>query len=120
MLLERRCDRGDREDPGGDRDGNRQHVIGQQGSGADEARKRAQIVLCNDVSAAACFVRLHGLPVGSDDDREQRRDRNRDRKDDVSRCRRGRDQHHQRRLGGIGDRRERVGGEDRQRERLRQ
>ena len=54
---ERRGERGDREDAGRDRDGDRQDVVGEQRRGADEGRKRAEVLPRDDVRAAARLVR---------------------------------------------------------------
>src|SRR5205823_8900155 len=114
--LERGRQRSDREDARSDRDGYREHVVGQQRGGADEARKSAEVVLGDDVGAAARLVGLHRLAIRRDNDREQRRDRDRDGEDEMHRPGRGGNQHDKRGLGRIGHRRERVGGEDRQRQ----
>ena len=77
---ERRRERGHREDPGRDRDGHGQHVVGEERRRPDEARQRAEVLARDDVRPAARLVGAHGLHVGDDDDREQRCDRDRDRK----------------------------------------
>ena len=119
-CVERRRRRGDREDAGRDRHGDREHVVGEQRRAGDEARQRAEIVLRHDVGAAARLVRLDGLRVRERDDREQRGDRDRDRQDQVERGRAGGEEDDHARLGRVGDGRERVGGEDREREELRE
>ena len=60
----------------GDRDG--EDVVGEERSGTDEARERAEVVLGDDVGAAGGLVDAHGLLVGDDHDREQGSDRDRD------------------------------------------
>ena len=66
------------------------------------------------------LVDEHGLPVGEDDDGEQAGDRDRDRKREVRAAGARPDEHDERSLGRVRDRRKRVGGEDRKREPLRQ
>ena len=119
-LRERRRRRGDREDAGRDRHGHRQHVVGEQRRAGDEARQRAEVVLGDDVGAAARLVRLDRLRVRDRDDREQRGDRDRDRQDQVERRRAGGEQHDHPGLGRVRDRGERVGREDRERQELRE
>ena len=63
MVRERRQERRDREDPGGDGDGDREHVVRQERRSSDEARNRAEVLACDDVGAAARLVRAHGLHV---------------------------------------------------------
>jgi hypothetical protein len=120
VPAQRRHRRRQCEDPGGDRDGDGQHVVGEQRGRADEARQLAEVLLRDDVRAAARLVRPHGLPVGEDDDREQPGDRERKREDDVRRGGGRGDEHDECRLGRVRHRGQRVGREDRQRERLRQ
>ena len=120
VRVERRRRRGDRDDPRRDRDRDRQHVVREQRGPGDEARDRAEVLLRDDVRAAARLVGAHGLPVRERDDREQQRDRDRDRNDPVQRAERDADEDDHRRLGGVRDRRERVGCEDREREELRE
>ena len=108
----------EREDSGGDGDGHGQDVVDEQGRGRDEARHRPEVLARDDVGAAARLVRVDGLDVREDDDRHHGRDRDRHRQD-VMAGRRGRaDQDDERRLGRVGDGRERVGGEDREGEPL--
>ena len=120
VPAERGSGGGEREDAGGDGDGDGQDVVDEQGRGRDEARHRPEVLAGDDVGAAARLVRVDGLHVGEDDDRHHGRDRDRDGQD-VMAGRRGRaDQDDERRLGRVGDRRERVGGEDREGEPLRE
>src|ERR1044072_4242011 len=67
-------------------------------------------------ASAARLVGLDGLPVGEDDDPEQDADRDRDREDEVRRSGRGGDEDDEPGLRRVSNRRQRVGGEDRQRE----
>ena len=87
--AQRRDGRGEREHARGHRDRDGQDVVGEQRRGRDEARDAAEVLLRDDVRAAGALVHLHRLPVGEDDDREQRRDRDRDREDAVRGARRG-------------------------------
>ena len=116
VRRKRGRDRRDREDARRDRD----DVVRQERGRCDEARKGAQVLLGDDVRAAARLVRADGLAVREHDDREQRRDPEREREDEPGRGRGHGDEHDERRLRRVGDRRERVGGEDRERERLRE
>ena len=63
---------------------------------------------------------LHGLPVRDDHDHEQRRHGKREREHEPRTCDRRPDEHHHRGLRRIRDRRERIGGEDRESEALAQ
>ena len=78
-------ERGDGEDPRRDRDGDGEHVVGQQGRGRDEAGRCAEVLARDDVRAAARLVDAHRLPVREDHDREQARDRDREREHEVRR-----------------------------------
>ena len=112
--------RGDRQHARGDRDGGRQHVVDQQRRGRHEPGHLAEVLLGHDVRAAAVRVGEDRLPVRQHHDQQQRRDDRRDRHDQPARRDRRRDQHDERRLRRIGDGRERVRGEDRQRDPARQ
>ena len=120
MAAERWSERGDREDAGGYRHGDREHVVDEQSGRSDEARQGAEILLRDDVGAAARLVDADRLSVRDDDDREQRRDSDRDGENQVDRRGGGGDEDDHRGLGRVGDRRQRVRGEDRKREGLRE
>ena len=120
VPLQARHRRGQREHAGGDRDRDGEDVVGEQRRRRDEAREPAEVLLRDDVRAARALVDEHRLPVREHDDREQHGDPDRDREHQMRGAGRGADEHDQRRLGGVRDRRERVGGEDRQREELRE
>ena len=66
-------DRGDeRVDAAGDADRDGKDVVDEQGGGGDESRPLAQIVMGDDIGAAAVRIGMYGLPVGgADDDHEQ-------------------------------------------------
>ena len=61
---------GDGGDAGGDRHRHGQDVIDEQGSRGGQAGERAEVVLGDDVGPATGFVRLDGLAIRSDHDRE--------------------------------------------------
>jgi hypothetical protein len=120
VRLQTRRRGGEREDPRGDGDGDGEDVVDEQGGGGQEARKLPQVVPCDDVRPSARLVGAHGLPVGKNDDCEQGRDGGGDRKHEVRRGGRGRDENDEGRLRRIGNRRKWVGGEDGQRKLLRE
>ena len=113
-------DRGEGEYPGCDGDGDGEDVVDEEGGRADEARQRAEVLLGDDVGAAARLIGLDGLAVGQDDDSEQDTDRDRDREDEVRGRDGGRDEDDEPGLRRIRDRGERIGGEDRESELLRE
>ncbi len=98
----------------------RQHVVDEQRGPGDEPGHLAQVVLGDDVGAAALGIGQDGLPVRADHDRDQHRDRepDRNRVDERGGARDHQDQ--QDLLGGVRHRGERVGREDRERGRLRE
>ena len=120
VTAQHRNGRREREHARGDRHRDRQHVVREQCGCRDEAGNRAEVVLRHDVRAARALVDENRLAIREHDDCEQCRDRERDREHEMGRARRCRDEHDERRLGGVGNRRKRVGREDRQREPLRQ
>src|SRR4029453_455301 len=79
----------------------------------------AQVVLADDVGAAALRVRADRLAIRRHDDRDQDRDRDADRNRVAERDGAGQNQDQQDFFGGVCDGGERVGGEDRERRRLR-
>jgi hypothetical protein len=120
VVGDRRHERRDREDAGGDRDRHRQHIIGQERRGGDEARRRSEILASDDIRTAARFIHTHRLHVRDDDDGEERRDRERDWEDEVRRCRGRGHEDDERGLGRVRHGRKGVGREDRKREPLRE
>lgn len=99
-------------DAGGDRHGHGQHVVDEEGAGDGASRPRAQVGLGHLVGAAAVGVGVHGLPIGGDHGGHQDHHRQRDPGAEVVR-RRARQREDQQHLAGrVGDRGERVGGED--------
>ena len=79
VRLEGRHCGSESEDPGGDGDRNREDVVDEERGGREKARKPPEIVARDDVGSSARLVRAHRLPVGKDDDPEQRGDRGGDR-----------------------------------------
>ncbi len=61
-------------DAGGDRDGDRQDVVGEQGGPGGLGRQLSQVIAGDDVGAAAAGIGMDGLFVGNGDDRQQRHD----------------------------------------------
>ena len=61
-------------DAGRDADRHRQRVVDQQRRGGDQAGGRADVLLGDDVGAAAVGIGVDRLAVGERDDRQQRRD----------------------------------------------
>jgi hypothetical protein len=109
---------GDGRDAGGHAHRHRQHVVDQQRGGADQPGNDAEVVLRDDVRAAAARVREDRLAVRRDDDRDEGGDAHADRQRVAQRGRAREDQHEQDFLGRVGDGGERVGGEDRKRDGL--
>ena len=117
--VERGSRRGQREHTRCDRHCDGQDVVDEERSGGDEARERAEVVLRDDVGAAARLVRPDRLRVREDDDREHDRDRDRDREHETERRRRRRRRGRPSLPRSHSNRRQRVRREDRKRERLR-
>ena len=105
-VGECRCER---RDARRDADRHRQDVVDQQRAGGDERRHFAEVVLRDDVRAAARRVRVDRLAIGEDHDRQNRCDHERDRAREAER--RGADEHQHAEdfLGRVRDRRQRVG-----------
>ena len=79
-----------------------------------------EVLLRDDIGAPAAGIGPHRLPIGQDDEHEQGGDRQGDRDQQLA-PRRGRaEQDRERGLSGVSDRREGIGGEDRERHALRQ
>ena len=113
MLVGHRQRRADREDTGHDRDDHGHHVVEQQRGGGDEAGELTEVLPAHDVRAATARVGTHGLAVGGDHERHQQRYGDGDRHDVLLGGRRRHREHQQDLARRVGDRRERVGGEDR-------
>ncbi len=120
VLVGPRDRRPDREHASHDRDDNGHHVVEEQRRRGRQPGERAEVVLADDVGAAPAGIGAHRLPVRGDDHSHQQRDGDRDRHDVLLRRRRRDEQDDQDLAGGIGDRGQRVGGEDRERQHLRQ
>ena len=111
---------GDRRDTGGNADRDGQHVIDEQRRARGQARAPAQILERNDIGAAAVRIRAYRLPVGCGHNDDEKCYYAGDGKRIVEIVRAGEQQDEQNLLGGVGARRERVRGEDRERLQLRQ
>ena len=83
---ETRRRRGDRVDAGDHRDHDRHHVVDEQGRGRHEAGAGPDVLLADDVGAAAVRIGANGLSVRDHDDREQG-SRSRSRSGTRSSCR---------------------------------
>ena len=114
VRVERWDRRGDRVDPRGGAHGHRQHVVDEERRAGDEARVPAQVLARHDVGPAALRVGEDRLPEGGHHDRDQDRDGERDRQGRAQSRGAGGHQNQEDGLGGVRDRRQRVGGEDRQ------
>ena len=124
MLLEvvELGDRHDRGDARGDRHRDGEDVVDEQRRARDERRVLAEVLAADDVAAAAARVREDRLAVRRDDDREQHRDRDPDRHQHAEperEARRADRDDEQDLLGRVRRRRDGVGGEDRECDRLR-
>jgi len=87
VRRQRRREGCDGEDSGSDRNCDREHIVDEQGCSSDEAGKRAEIVLRDDVGTTARLICANGLSIGGNDDREQPRDGEGNREDEMSRSR---------------------------------
>ena len=101
--------RRDREDAGGDADRDRQRVVHQQRRRRNQPGGRPDVLLRDDVGAAAGRVGVNRLPIGEGDDRQQRRDDEADRHRVDERAHARDDERGQDEVGRVGDRRQRVG-----------
>jgi hypothetical protein len=104
--------------PGRDRDRHGEHVVDQQGAGHRDPRLGPQVDRGDLVITTPGGVGVHVLPVGRDHDQHHERDPETDeRRGHVRRrARQGKGQEHL--VRGVGHRRQRVGGEHRQRDPL--
>src|SRR5439155_14903004 len=75
----------------------------------------AEVVLCDEVGTATLLVRHHRVAVRDDEDGQQRGDAEGDGKRVAERGAAGQDEHQENFLGRVRHRRERVGGEHRER-----
>ena len=115
-------DRDDRRDAGRDRHRDGEDVVDEQRRAGDQRRVLAEVLAAHDVAAAAARVGEDRLAVRERDDREQDRDRDRDRDQRVEperEARRAERGDEEDLLGRVRRRRDRVGGEDRERDGLR-
>ena len=112
--MELRKRRRDRQDAGGNADGDGERVVDQERRRGDQTRIVSDVLLGDDVRAAAGRVGVDRLTVREGDDGEQCGDdqADRDRVDERAEARdhEGREDE----VGGVGDRRQGVGGQHRQ------
>ena len=115
-------DRDDGGDAGGDRHRDGEDVVDEQRRAGDERRVLAEVLAAHHVAAAAARVGEDRLAVRRDHDRQQdrHRDPDRDQRVEAEGEARGADRDDEEDLlGGVGGGRDGVGGEDRERDRLR-
>ena len=108
-------------DAAGDAHRDGEDVVDEQGRAGDQRRDRAEVLLGDDVGAAAARVGEDRLAVAGDDDRQQDGDDQRDRHQVVERRHADAGLHGEHQddlLGGVGGGGDRVAGEDRQRDLL--
>jgi hypothetical protein len=98
--------------------GDRQYVVDQQGRARDQTGRHSEVVLADDVRAAALRIRPNRLAVRAHDDRDQNGDGDADRDRVAQGDCAGQDQDEQDFFGRVRDRGERVRGENRERRRL--
>ena len=123
-FVRQRMQRGDRRDRAHarahrHRDG--EDVVDEQRRARDHRRARAEVLAADDVRAAAARIREDRLAVRRDDDREQHRDDDRDRnelREPEGQARSADRDDEQDLLRRVRGRRDGVGGEDRERDRL--
>jgi hypothetical protein len=109
LVPDREC-RGDGGDSGGDAHRDGQDVIDQEGRPGHQAREGADVLLCDDVGTSSPGVGMDGLAIREGHHQQQAGDDRTDRCDQPKGARPGEDQRAQDFLGGIGHRRERIGG----------
>ena len=107
----------DRQHAAGDRHGDGEDVVGEQGGAGDQRRRPAEVLAGHDVGPAAGRVGVDRLAVRRHDDHQEHRDDDRQRHQLVPR--RGADagldeQHDEDLVGGVRRRRDGVGREHRQ------
>ena len=93
-------------------------TVDQQAGGRDQRRKLAEVPVGDDVGPPAVGVGHDQLTVGQADRQHQHDNRHRDAEREPQRTAAGEREHGEHRLGPVGDRREGVGGQDRQRDEL--
>ena len=120
VVCDLRDRRRDREHPGAHGNRDRQDVVDEERRRRGQARQDPEVLLADDVGAAARRIGADGLAVGRDHDREEQRDRQRDRDHEMDRRRARGEQDEQDLLGRVRVRRERVRREDRERDGLRE
>ena len=98
----------------GDADGYRQHVVDQKRPGRDKGWRLTNVVVRDDVGAATAWVSVDRLPVGEDDNGQNRCDDKSDRRRDSEGADPHEDKHPQDLFRRVRDGRQRVRGEDSQ------
>ena len=97
--------------PGGDRHGDGQGVVNDQGGGRDQADVGAEVVPGHGVGTAAVRVGGDDLAIGEDQDGQEGDDHDGDRQHQVEGSRAGRRQHDDDGLGAVGNRGQGIEGE---------
>ena len=98
----------------GDRHRHGEHIVDQQRAGHGQTRVGAEVGGGHLVVAATGRVGVHVLPVGGDHHQHHHRDQDGDLPGVPVRDQTGEGERQQDLVGGVGDRRQRVRGEDRQ------
>ncbi len=115
VVVERGHGRGQGGHAGRYAHGHRQHIVDEEGGARDEPGQRSQIVLGDDVRAAALRVGENGLPVRAHDHGDEGGDGEADGNRVVEGHRPREDENEQDLFRGVGDGGERVRRENRQR-----
>ena len=105
---------GERRDAGSHADGDRQHVVDEKRGRRNQTGERPEVLLRDDVGAAAAGIRVDRLSIREDDDGQRDGDDNADRRGQAQGGDTADQQHAEDFLGRVGDRRERVRREHRQ------
>jgi hypothetical protein len=120
IRMERWQRRRQRVDAGRSRHGHGQDVVDQQRCGSGQRRRQAEVVLGDEIGAASLGIGVHGLAVRDDDNRQEQGDAKRDRQRITESGAAGEDQNQENLFGRVRHRRQQVGREHRQRDRLAQ
>ena len=114
VVEQLRHERGQRGDPGGDRDCDRQHVVSEERARGHQARLRPEVVLGDDVRAATVWVGGDRLLVARHNDRQDHHDPDRDRHREGERAGAGEHEDAHDLLGRVRRGRDVVRGEHRE------
>jgi hypothetical protein len=112
--------RGDRGDARDDRDGDGQHVVDEQRAGRDESGPGAEVPAADRVGPAAVRIGVARLPVGGDDDDQQRDHADGQPRREVQHPQAAQSEHEDDLLGRVGHGAEWIRAEDGEGEPLRQ